>query len=77
MMCYICCILINIQSILIDHIDVLNMNIVLGMMGSCSVLFLVCGFEPADQDQPGALTKFLDAVNWVDMEDRTSLVVLG
>ena len=29
--------LINIQSILIDHIDVLNMNIVLGMMGSCNV----------------------------------------
>ena len=53
------------------------MNIVLGMMGSCSVLFLVCGFEPADQDQPGALTKFPTAVNWVDMEDRTSLVVLG
>lgn len=42
-----------------------------------STFILVCGFEPADQDQPGALTKFLDAVNWVDMEDRTSLVVLG
>ena len=30
-----------------------------------STFILVCGFEPADQDQPGALTKFLDAVNWV------------
>ena len=26
----------------------------------------------ARQDQPGALTKFLHAVNWVDMEDRTA-----
>ena len=50
MMCYICCILINIQSILIDHIDVLNMNIVLIMQrwaGVAARMVFVSAFEAA------------------------------